>query len=306
MKNIFISGISGLLGSNAAFLLHKKYGIYGQYHEYPFSVKGITAVSCDLSGDISPTIELLEKARPQAVIHCAALANVDACQKEPERAAKINTGATELLSRISAKLGAKFVFISTDAVYKDVPGLLYNEDSALFPLNEYSRTKLAAEESVRKQCSDSLIIRTNIYGYNYQDKLSLGEWVVSNLKASKSISMFRDVVFTPVLVNDLVGAIDYLLQRDLVGVFNVAGRGAITKYDFGRKIADIFGFNKELIKPISVDDFGFSAKRQKNMAMDVEKVSSYIPMPSVEQGVKHFFELSKAGYADKLKKGEWS
>ncbi|MFH1664875.1 MAG: SDR family oxidoreductase [Candidatus Omnitrophota bacterium] len=301
MKKVLITGFSGLLGSNLAFEFKDRYAIVGQYNRHRPGIKGVGLLQCDLSSDF---IRKVLDVRPEVIIHTAALTNVDYCEEHPEETYDINSRSAGDLAKAASSMGAKIVFISTDSVYRDTPGKAYKEmSSPLDPLNVYSKSKLRGEEMVSGACEDYLIIRTTIYGYNYQDKLSLGEWVLYNLGNGKPIKMFDDVFFNPILVNDLASAIYVLIEKDLSGVFNVDSRGSISKYGFGVKIAERFDLDPGLISPVSVSDHDFTAKRPRNMVSDVSRILEYADVPTIAQGIEHFRDLYMQEYPQRLKRG---
>ena len=301
MKKLLITGVSGLLGSNLAFILRDKYSVTGQYNRHEPRIKGIGVFRCDLSGDdiFKKAVEL----KPDVIIHCAAITDVDHCEDHPEEAYEVNSAPAGVLARAAVETGAKMVYISTDSVYRDTPGTAYKETSPAGPVNVYSESKLRGEEITLTGCNDHLIIRTTIYGYNHRDKLSLGEWVLDNLLKKKNIGMFTDVIFNPILVNDLAAALDAMVEKDLKGVFNVDSSGALSKYDFGVKLADAFGMDRGLIAPIRIEDFKFRAKRPRNMVSDVSLVRRYVEVPTVEEGILRFRDLYRQKYHERLKKG---
>ncbi|MGH9709797.1 MAG: SDR family oxidoreductase, partial [Candidatus Acidiferrales bacterium] len=201
--------------------------------------------------------------------------------------------------------GARFVFISTDSVFDGRRGH-YSEEDQPAPVNEYARTKLAAEEAVRKWLSDALIVRTNFYGWNFKQKSSLGEWMLERLVRREQLPAFANVRFNPLLVNHLGKIILNLVARGAKGVFHVAARNECSKHEFALMIAEIFGLDTGEVRPASVDDWGFNAQRPKNTTLAVDRISRFLrrEMPSVEEGLRSFKQLLDIGYVAALKESE--
>lgn len=256
---LLITGASGLLGLNlslAARNAHTVIGVdRGRLSAPPFEL-----VQMDLteSGSIE---RVLTESGPDAVIHCAAIADVDACERDPATARSLNS---ELPGRIAAACsagGIAMVHISTDAVFDGTKAGPYEETDAPHPTNVYSETKLAGEAAVLAAHSRAIVARVNFYGWSVTGTRSLAEFFVNNLSAGRSVRGFTDVVFCPMLVNDLARLLVRMLEAGLHGLFHAVGPEPMSKYEFGVRIARQFGFDEQLIAAQSVEHAGLAARR---------------------------------------------
>ena len=93
--------------------------------------------------------------------------------------------------------------------------------------------------------------------------MSIGEWILDELRAKRKINCFKDAFFSSIYTMELSRVIDIAIQNGLKGVYNCGGSNSYSKCEFALKIADCFGLDKTLITPISIDNFGFKAKRGK-------------------------------------------
>ncbi|MEG0019239.1 MAG: SDR family oxidoreductase [Oscillospiraceae bacterium] len=301
MKSIFITGLAGMLGSNIAFLLRDKYNIFG-IDKNPVDIEG---VQCE-EGSALDTLrveEIIEENHIDIFIHCAALVNVDLCEQKPDYAEIVNYEMTNTLRKICRKLGVKFIFISTDAVFPGTQKGLNCETDVTAPISVYGKTKLRAENAVLEN-EDSLVIRTNIYGFNYRDKNSFGEWVVQALNSDEAPNMFTDLTFSPILVNHFVEILDRCIDQDLKGVYHISSTGMISKYDLGVAIQKAFDI-RGMINPISMKDYKFAAPRTQNMGLDNGKIKRElgIEINSPYEDAEEFCRLWKSGYGKRLKEG---
>lgn len=297
---VLITGCTGLLGANACYLLRDQHEIVGLARS-ALKMNNVRALQGDFSNYESMAM-LFDAEGFDLVIHCAAMTNVDECERDPDLARKINAEATIDLASLASDYGSRFIFISTDAVFAGDSPTPYKESDATSPLSVYGRTKVAAEEGVLSK-SDALVIRTNMYGFNYQNKQSLSEWVISSLEGNEEIKMFDDVIFNPLFVNTLVDAIGNAALGSETGILHLGNSTPVSKYDFGITIAKAFGV-ADHIDPISVDDFGFTAKRSHFMHLDCEKAQSRgILLPSLQDDVNAMVVCRKNGYSDRLKGG---
>lgn len=303
MKNIFVTGISGMLGANIAFLLRENYRVSGiDLNEVDIENVNSTVGSVL---DLDLMRKLLTENRVDVFIHCAALVNVDECELHPDYANQINSENVAQLADLCHELSVKFIFISTDAVFSgEREGYLYKESDETDPISVYGKTKLAAEQHTL-QYEENLVVRTNIYGFNYRDKFSFGEWIINSLDNNQPLNMVDDIYFSPILVNELVELIDRCIREDIRGLYHVCSTGSINKYDIACCFKKTFEKNGE-INRVKMADLSFKAPRTHNMGMDNEKIRKKlgVSIRTPEESVLYFKELSDKGYPARLKRGK--
>ena len=142
-------------------------------------------------------------------------------------------------------------------------------------------------------CDRNLVFRTNIYGQNIQDKKSFGEWIVSSLEEGKTLNMFEDIDFSPILVSDLAEIIYKALEVDLCGLYHVCATGCISKYEFGIKLKEIFNLHTGTINKAQSELMHFKAERSKHMGMSNEKIKKDlgIKIRTPEESIREFKRL---------------
>jgi len=300
MKKILVTGGSGLLGSNIAKLATSKFDVFATYNKNKVSMKDVYFFQIDLTK--KEELSKVEQTKPDFVIHCAALTNVDYCEEHPNEAYNQNVLASIHMAEVAEKVGAYLIHISTDNVFDGEKGN-YTEDDTPNPINVYGKTKLEAEQKVSLICSRSCIVRTNIYGWNKRNKFSLAEWMLSKLTNNEELPGLYDVFFSPILVNDLTKAFFKLLEKNYKGIIHIAGSEFCSKLDFAYMIAEIFGLNKNLIKPVSIRELGLKAPRGKNTTLNVSKAEEILRecLPGVKQGLEEMKRLLGEGYVKELK-----
>lgn len=287
---VYITGIAGMLGYNLFKNLTGK-------HE----VSGCDIINADFVTDVldltdfDKTREILAKCDFDVLIHTAANINVDGCEDNPESAFLLNAEVTNLLAQVCEQKKAKLVYISTDAVFSGKKNGTYSENDESDPINIYGMSKLKGEEYVLGTCSDFLILRTNIYGWNYQNKTSFAEWVLSSLENKEHINMFTDVLYTPIYIGNFTKALIELLEQEVCGLYNLVGSENCSKYEFGKILADVFELDSSLITPVSVETFNFKAKRSNNMRLSNKKIRSIVAtkLLNVEEGIRQFYNDRK-------------
>lgn len=300
MKKIYITGIAGLLGSNIAYELAGKYKIHG-VDLIDVNMPGITSEVCDIL-DYKQLIKSILKFKPDVIIHTAAAVNVDLCEEKLEYAEKLNSDLTREISEISQKFNIKMVYISTDAVFDGTKCQPYTELDFTNPVNIYGKTKLKGEKYVLRN-KHNLVLRTNIYGFNFVEKNSFGEWILRSLINNEKLNMFDDIIFSPILVNELAHIIDKAIQKNIEGIYHACGTGTISKYDFGCYLKEKFEIKTGQIIKSKSTEHTFKAKRSINMGMSNEKLklNLNIKIRTPKESIDFFKKLYDENYPDKLK-----
>lgn len=298
---ILITGASGLLGINLAFEAAREHTVIGVVNENPFGTDAFYVRQFDLLAPNAISY-LLEETQPDWIIHCAALANVDECEKNPDLAYLTNAVLPGELARKVSGLGIPMVYISTDAVFDGEKGD-YTEEDEPNPLSVYARTKLIGEQAVADAYPEAIIARVNLFGWSKTGERSLVEFFFYNLQNKKEVNGFTDVFFCPMLVNDLAGVLIDVLEEELSGLFHVVGSVCASKYDFGVAVAEKFGLDAELITPISVKAGGLSAARSPNLTLRNDKLVRVLgyPLPNYETGLSRLYELYQMGYPSRIR-----
>jgi dTDP-4-dehydrorhamnose reductase len=245
---------------------------------------------------------VFDDSQPDWVIHCAALANLEACEHAPELARQLNTELPKNLAIQCRNGGARLLHVSTDAVFDGQRGN-YTEQDSPSPPGVYSQTKLAAEYAVAEANPDAIIARVNLYGWSMGAKRSLAEFFFNNLQAGNEIMGFEDVHFCPLLANDMADIFLKMLDKELHGVYHVVSSESISKYDFGVAIARKFGFDPGLIVPRSVTESTLTAARSPNLTLKVDKLIhdlGEVP-PKISPALDRFYTLYQQGYPQILK-----
>ncbi len=299
---LLITGASGLLGGNMALLAGQRgEKVLALHRSTPLAMPGMVSVCLDLE-DETDLQRLFREYPIDRVIHCAAMTNVDYCESHHAEAKRINAFVPGRLAALAKESGARMLHISTDQVFDGQSGS-YTEESPPAPINVYGRTKLEGERAVLSELPSALVVRTNLYGWNATDKYSLGEWILSNLEVGKSIPGFRDVIFTPLLVNDLCGLLLDMLRLRLEEIWHLGGSETISKYAFARKLAEVFGLDADLVRTTSVSDVKLAAPRPLGMSLRSDRAAQRlgVALPDVRSGLERFKSLRDEGYVKTLK-----
>jgi len=300
---LVVTGASGLLGACVLTSAEELgWETVGLCHRHVIRETKAKIATVDLT-DASATRSLLFDLRPRVIVHCAAATNVDWCEDHPEQAIHINTRASALLAEIASALNARLLYVSTDLVFDGKKGG-YVETDAPAPLNVYANSKLAGERETLLRNPSALVIRVNIYGWNAQDKQSLAEWILGRLEKGADVPGFTDVFFTPILVNHLVPILFQALQQELAGLYHVSGSERISKFEFARRLAIVFGFDPGRVAPCQVKDMKLRAARPLDISLNTGKIRIALgcSLPDVDSGLSEFRHLRDRQYPESLKR----
>lgn len=282
-----VTGASGLLGRSFVRRLagRENVTVHALTHQTQLEAKNIAVTAIDIT-DRDSTMKTISTLSPTVVIHCAALADVDACEADETLAMAVNADGAANVARASASCGAKFVHISTDHLW-DGRRQMIVEDEQVQPLNAYSRSKAAAESMVRDLVPDALIARTTFFGGDHGKRRSLLGVVIDSLRDKARFTGFDDVYFTPVYVGDLVRLICELVDKHASGTFHLPGRDRVSKFEFARRVAIRFGFDPALVVPVSADSILLRVRRPKDLSLSGQRAETTLghPMPSLDAGL---------------------
>jgi len=205
--------------------------------------------------------DLCLRIQPSFVINTAAFTNVDACETEKHTAWTVNVTAVEHLVQACRMTDAHLVHFSTDYIFDGEHGP-YTEESVPHPLGYYGKTKLASENVCLVSNIDHTIIRTNVlYGATQTLKPDFVMWVLQKLAEGKSFSVVNDQYSNPTLIDDLAYLVEKILQTKAKGIFHSGSADWLNRYEFARKIAEVFKFDNGYIGSMETADLKQAAVR---------------------------------------------
>lgn len=241
---------------------------------------------------------LIEELKPDAIIHCAAWTNVDGAEDFNNRplVKKINADGTDNLVKVAKRIGARFMYISTDYVFNGEgtkPWKTDNKDYA--PLNYYGKTKLEGELSVSSQLNTFFIVRIAwVFGLNGKNfiktMLSLAD------KGYKELRVVDDQIGTPTYTYDLARLLVDMIETDKYGYYHATNEGGYISWaDFAEEI--FRQANKDVkVNRVTTEEYGISiAKRPFNSRLDKSKLieNGFKPLPDWKDALNRYLEEIK-------------
>lgn len=262
--------------------------VFGTFRSRPSGAEGGSWHRVELT-DVAGLERVFSLSSPDVVVHLAAMADVGACEREPERATAVNVAATAAIAGLCQQYGARLVFVSTEYVFDGRRGF-YREDEDPSPTTVYGRTKREAEREVARLALRWSIVRTSIvFGWPLQAHRNFGPWLVERLRSGQSYYAPTDVLRTPVYVEHLADGIARLVEGDYAGVHHVAGSDWVSMYDFALAIADGFQLDRGLVIPAEAGVQGGSGGNEsgKKLGLDCGRTLSLLglPQPGLVEGI---------------------
>ena len=248
-------------------------GFLGGYVLDTLKINGISSEGTNyqnISNSIklnAANIEEVEKylisVKPETVINCVGIGDIDFLEKNPTIAYKMNSDSAKNIAKICNKLGIYMIHISTDSVFDGQTGM-YKENNKVNPLNIYTKSKALAENYVQDNAKNSVIVRTNFYGFDKKNKWFFN-WIINSLSLGKKITGFTDLIFNPLEISNLSNLLIELTTIKHEGILHLSSNDFLSKYDFIMKVASVFNFDKNLIIK---GNSSFPVKRPKNTTLD--------------------------------------
>jgi dTDP-4-dehydrorhamnose reductase len=229
--------------------------------------------------------EVVRKINPDFVINTAAMTNVDLCETERDLAHKINALGAKYIGEVCKEIGCYLCHISTDYVFDGEKGD-YVEEDEINPINYYGYTKAEGERLLNELDHDSMsIVRISVPYCISPVKVNFFMWVLERLKNNEVVNAVIDQWNTPTYVNEFVYGVVKIYEKDVKGLLHFGGGEKVSRYEFALKVAEVFGFDESLIKPVKSSELGWKAKRPRDTSLNSEKVKKLlgIKLKSVDE-----------------------
>lgn len=308
---VFVTGVAGQLGHDVMNELARR-GYEGVGSDLAPVYSGVADaapvaampyVPLDIT-DATAVADVLERIRPDVVVHCAAWTAVDAAEDEENQAKvrAINAGGTANIASACKAIDATLIYISTDYVFSGQGTEPWKADCMDFaPLNVYGRTKLEGEQAVRKTLEKYFIVRIawvfGINGKNFiRTMLNVG-------RTHDTVRVVSDQIGTPTYTLDLSRLLVDMAKSDRYGCYHATNEGGyISWYDFTCEIFRQAGYTTKVV-PVTTAEYGISkAARPFNSRLDKSKLAEngFEPLPDWKDAVARFLaeERSEPRWAE--------
>lgn len=241
--------------------------------------------------DITDTDEVLrfgEMNRPDVIINCAGLTDLQECEKDLAKAFKTNALGARNLSIVARKVEAKLVHISTDDVFDGKSQKPYTEFDETHPKTAYGKSKLAGERYVKEFTYKHFIIRSTwVYGLgnNFINQL------LEKVAQGENLSIAGDQFGSPTSAKELARFILHLIQTNEYGTYHATNKGVCSRFEFASEILRLTGKQVEM-KPVVTHMSDFSRERPAFSVLDnfIMTMTPVYDFPDWKESLKEYME----------------
>ena len=289
MKKYLILGASGLLGSKLIAYTPQSHGTYFEN----MTNTGTNMSFLDMNSSESFGF-LLEKIKPDVVINCTGMTDVDLSERLPEKCWKLNCWLPMTIAQECNAKSIKYVHISSDH-FLNLSGAKLKERDVCMPINQYGFSKLNAEKLIYSENKHSLIIRANFFHFNLYPPKTFLDQLLYSIKQRKIAYSFSDVFFTPISTFQMAMYIQDLVEKDFVGVINISSSEVLSKFDFHSAILKELYPRSDFHLPALLESIGLKAARPRYMALDNNLLQETlgVKVPSIYDMIQTELDLIK-------------
>ena len=270
---LLVTGASGLLGSKIVkSATQSGHNVFSGYVNH--LPKNGEPLKLDLN-NFNSVQKIIKQTKPDTIIHCAALTDVDICETNRDLAKTINIDGTKSVAKAANNIGAFLIFVSTDYVFDGLKGN-YTEEDEPKPVNFYGYSKLLGEKAVADNTKDFLITRVSvIYGDTpASGKTNFALWLIKNLLANKEVKILVDQFVSPTLNTNAAEMLLEACEKRLNGIYHMSGASRSSRYDFAINLAEKLNLDKNLIKKTRIEEIHWKAPRPKDSSLNILKAQN--------------------------------
>lgn len=267
---VFVTGGTGLVGSNVIRVAREKYGaevIASMHNRMPSAPVHYRIEHLDITKKTA-VLSALKKHRPDVVIHCAATVDQDLLERDHATGWSLMVDATRSIAKACGEVSAKLIFVSSDWVF-DGHNPPYSETTPPCPANYYGLLKVVGETVVNTIGIDYGIARiAAVYGRNWSFPNwtsdgrvtgfgSLPNWMLQALREGEEIVEWTDHINTeanPTLASDCADAMLAICEKGVQGTFHCCGRDSVNRVELGRQVALAFGLDAYKVRAATVEE----------------------------------------------------
>jgi dTDP-4-dehydrorhamnose reductase len=269
MKRLLVTGASGFLGWHICNRAPEGYDVYGTVFSHRVRIPNTTTLRVDLTSS-AELKRLFNDVRPDAVIHTAAVSDINLCQVERMRSYRLNVESSARIASLCADHMVPYLFTSSDLVFDGMKAP-YRESDPVCPVNVYGEHKVQAEDSIRRYYPDAAVCRMSLmFGRSAPAAKSFIQPMIRAMKEGEELKLFVDEFRTPLSARAAVMGLFLVLHR-VSGIVHLGGSERISRYEFGRLMQNVFKMGRARITPCRQTDLELQAPRPADVSLDSSK-----------------------------------
>lgn len=236
------------------------------------SVIGVGSRDADIRDETQVRL-LFERNRPEWTVLAAAYADVDGCERDPQRAHDVNCTGAMNVARAARDARSKLLFVSTDYVFDGSKGTPYEPEDPVCPINVYGRSKADAEKGLREILPECCILRTSwLFGAAGK---SFPNTILALKQTQKKLRVVADQIGRPTYNRDLARVIIRLVRAGVRGILHAANDGACSWFDFACGILRAAGLSNVTVEAVHTEDVPCPARRPNYSVLSTTNLERY-------------------------------
>lgn len=296
MKTILVTGGTGLLGKGMEETAPGSVKLVS-VHQRDYKIPGSRAEQLVLDlRDKRAVDALFAERRFDAVVHAAGIASVDFVETHYAESLESNIVSTLNVTAACRRAHIHLLYISTNAVFDGEKGP-YRESDQVNPVNKYGRLKVECERLVQETLEHWTIVRPILmYGWNHAEtRANPATWIREKLLKREPVSLVTDVHENPLFNVQCGNALWAAIEKRPEGIFHFAGAERVDRYQFGLAVAEAFGLDASLLKPVTSSAFPGIARRPPDTTFIVDRMAKELGVPPI--GLREGLAAMKAAMA---------
>lgn len=287
---LLITGASGMLGATLVKSLEIEHEVYATASSNFAGGEFQNFKVFDLRNENYAL--LISWSKPEVIIHAAALTNGNYCAQNPEDALLVN-GLTSYKFLEATEEQTKVIYVSSDAVF---PSELHNAREFDTPMPEsiYGKSKELGEFFLLNTNRKVQVLRTTLVGLNQNPARSgFVEWILNSSKNAEKISLFDDVIFTPISIWQFTKQLKFLIENDIdERILHLVSKDFCSKYHFGIELLNSLNMDTQNVEKGSILSFKNRSKRSTDQTMSsvLSSKKLEIQLPSVQEVIQDIKE----------------
>jgi dTDP-4-dehydrorhamnose reductase len=248
---------------------------------------GVPFQPVDLA-DSDAVAAAFRQARPQTVIHAAAVASIAECHRDPTRARRVNVDGTATLAELAARAGARLVLVSTDLVF-DGESPPYSEGDPPAPLSIYGRSKADAEAAALAAPRAAVARVSLLFGRTLTGRPSFFDQQAEALRAGRPVTLFADEWRTPLHLATAARALVALAHSDFTGLLHLGGPERLSRLEMGHRLAHFLGADSGVLLASRRADAPAPEPRPRDVSLDSSlwrRLFPALPWPGWEEALR--------------------
>ncbi|MBU3092815.1 sugar nucleotide-binding protein [Clostridium sp. CF011] len=278
MKKVLLTGSNGFLASR-----------YYTYYKDKYEIIPLGHAELDIT-DESKALEIIQKFKPDYVIHTAAIADTGLCERNPELSYEINVKGSINIAKACSLSKSKLIYLSSEQIFNgNFESGPYNENHIPTPNTIYGKHKLEAENELKGIIDELWILRlTWLFGFpekNCRVNSNILWNVVSSILKDKKMKLpsneFRGMTY----VYDIIANFDKIFTLPY-GTYHTGSENNLSTYDIALLILKEIGLNHKAGNYLEKDTEKYK-EHPRDLRISNSKLKNYdIVMPKTEDGIK--------------------